>query len=250
MIEEGERITKNSTLFVIARAGQEKTREFLENLNQRRKNLKNEYQIKKKYCQSLSKLYKKHYVSLTLLQNTKAELLEIRNRIKSVDLELIQFKQNQYQLIKSPINGVVTNILYKEGQSIDPSKALLQILPDNAKLIARLYIPAQNIGFLKKGDSVAIKYDAYPSQRFGIYKALVKEINLTVLTDDKEDKPINVGQPYYKIKAELDKYYVNVYGEKTNLSHGMTLTAVFSGDKRKMWQWILDPIFSYYGKVS
>ena len=61
------------------------------------------------------------------------------------------------------------------------------------------------MGFVKKGQQIIIKYDAYPSQRFGSYKAYIKEINLTVLTDGMEDKPIQVGQPYYKIKAELDK---------------------------------------------
>jgi membrane fusion protein len=38
-----------------------------------------------------------------------------------------------------------------------------------------------------------------------------------------------------------------LYGKKENLSHGMTLTAVITGEKKKIWQWVFDPIYSYYG---
>lgn len=246
-IEEGERVKKGDTLFVISNREHVKTKGLIDNLNQRIKNLKREYQLKKDHYQSVSTLYEKHYISRSALQSTESELLEITNKINLVDLELIKYKQSQYQLIKSPINGIITNIFYKSGYSVEQSKTLLHIIPDNSKLIARLYIPSQDIGFLKKGQSVSIKYDAYPAQRFGVYKASIKEINLTVLTDDKEDKPIKVGQPYYKVKAELETPYINLYGKKSNLSHGMTLTAVITGDKKKIWQWILDPIYSYYG---
>lgn len=245
-IEEGERIKKGDILFVIATGGHEKTMDLHDNLNQRKTNLRREYQLKKDHYESLSSLYKKHYVSTSVLKSTESELLEIKNKIKLVDLEMIKYRQGQYQLIKSPINGVITNIFYKSGQSVEPSKNLLQIIPDNSRLIARLYIPSHDIGFLKKGGAISIKYDAYPAQRFGMYKASIKEINLTVLTDDKEDKPIKVGHPYYKIKAELATPYINLYGKKSKLSHGMTLTAVITGDKKKILQWILDPIYSYY----
>jgi membrane fusion protein len=246
-IEEGDRIIKGDTLFVIANGEHVKTKGLIDNLNHRIKNLRREYQLKKDHYKSISTLYEKRYISASTLQSTESELLEITNKIKLIDLELIKYKQSQYQLIKSPIDGIITNIFYKTGQSVERSKILVHIIPENSKLIARLYIPSQDIGFLNKGKVVSIKYDAYPAQRFGVYKASIKEINLTVLTDDKEDKPIKIGQPYYKVKAELEIPHINLYGKKANLSHGMTFTAVVNGDKKNIWRWILDPIYSYYG---
>lgn len=246
-IEEGEKVKKGDTLFVISMGEHENSKELLDNLNVRLKNLRREYNLKKAHYKSVSLLYDKQYISASAMRNSESELLDITNKIKLVDLELIKYKQSQYQLIKSPINGIITNIFYKPGQSVQQSKTLLQIIPDNSKLIARIYIPSKDIGFLKKDRLISIKYDAYPAQRFGVYKGAIKEINLTVLTDDDEDKPIKVGQPYYKIKAEIESPYINLYGRKSKLSHGMTLTAVITGDKKKIWQWILDPIYSYYG---
>lgn len=248
-IEEGKQVKKGDTLFIISNPNQEKTKVLIENLSHRVANLKREYQLKKEHYQALEKLNKKKYISTSILKQTESELLEIINKTQSENLELIKYKQSQYQYVKSPADGIITNIFYKQGQIVETSKPLLQIIPDNSTLIARLYIPSKEIGFLKKGAQVIIKYDAYPSQRFGFYKAFITEINLTVLTDEKEDKPIHVGEPYYKIKVELEKPYVNLYGKKENLSYGMTLTAVITGEKKKIWQWVFDPIYSYYGEV-
>jgi membrane fusion protein len=250
LVEESKPVHKGDVLFIISDSRQEKIKVLIKNLSQRIANLKQAHLLKKEHYLALKKLNNKNYISSSTLKETESELLEITNKIKSEELELIKYKQSQYQLIKAPTDGIITNIFFRKGQIVEASKPLLQIIPNDSTLIARIYIPSKNIGFLKKDNAIVIKYDAYPSQRFGFYKAFIREINLTILTDDKEDKPIRVGEPYYKIKAELEKPYVNVYGKKEKLSHGMTLTAVITGEKKKIWQWVFDPIYSYYGDTG
>lgn len=249
-IKEGMRVNKGDILFIISHEEHEKSKELINNLNQRINNLKAQYQLKKDHYQAMLNLYKKHYVSRSQLEQVKAELLELTNQIKLVDLEMIKYKQSVSQSIKTPVSGLITNILYKKNQTVESSNALLQIIPDGYHLISHLYVPVQDIGFLKKNTRISIHYDAYPAQRFGTYKARIKEINLNILTDNKEDKPFRIGQPYYKINAELEKSYIKVYGKKVKLHQGMTLTAIMSGEKKKIWQWIIDPIYSYYGNNS
>lgn len=220
----------------------------MNNLKQRIYNLNREYQIKNEHYQTLTKLHLKKYISSSNLNDVELELLEIKNKIKSAEYVLLKFKQNQTQKITAPSDGTVTNIFYQRGQKIQPTKLLLQLIPKEVNLIARLYIPAREVRFLKIGQKINLKYDAYPSLRFGFYEATIKEINQTILTDKKEDKPIHIGEPYYKIKAELKKPYIKVYGKKVRLNHGMTFTAIVTGEKKKIWQWVLDPIYSYYGE--
>jgi len=248
-ISEGKHVKKGELLFIISNVDLEKTTVLINNFSERIANLKREYQLKKEHYHALEILNEKKYISALTLKNTEAELLEIRNKIQFEKLERSKYKQSQYQLVQSPVDGIITNVFYKPGQHVTAAKTLLQIIPDNTTLVARLYIPTKDIGFLKKGAPIVLKYDAYPSQRFGFYPASIKEINLTVLTDDKEEKPIRVGEPYYKIKAVLAQPYVHLYGKKVRLSHGMTLTAVIVGEKKTIWQWIFDPIYSYYGET-
>ena len=248
-VEEGSEVKKGQVLYTISTPFFRNNELQIKNYKHRIANLKREYQIKTEHYQALSKLYNKQYISASTLKNAESEQLELHNKIKITEYDLLQFKQNKSQQITAPNDGIATNIFYHRGQKIQPSKPLLQIIPSEVNLIARLYIPSRESGFLKKGQIISIKYDAYPSNRFGFYKATVKEINQTILTDDKEDKPILVGDPYYKIKAELNTPYIVAYGKEARLSHGMTFTAILTGEKKKIWQWILDPIYSYYGEL-
>lgn len=248
VVEEGAFVKRGQLLFIILNPRSSNVITQSNNIEQRIRNLKREYQIKDEHYQALKKLHYKNYISTSNLKNSESELLELKNKLKSSEYELLKFKENQVQEIRAPTDGIVTNILYRRGQRVQSLKTLLQIIPNEANLIARLYIPTKEIGFLKPGQKINIKYDAYPSQRFGFYEAKIKEVNQTVLTDDKEDKPIKVGEPYYKIKAKLKSPYVMVYGKKVKLNHGMTITAIITGEKKKVWQWVLDPIYSYYGE--
>lgn len=247
-VEEGSEVKKGDVLFIISNSTSSNYEVQLKNHKQRILNLKREYQIKADHYAALTKLYEKKYVSFASLKEAESEHLEFQNKVKMAEYELLQFKDSQAQKITAPSDGTVTNIFYRMGQKVRPSKALLQIIPTQFNLIARLYIPSREIGFLKKNQKINLKYDAYPSQRFGFYEATIKEINQTILTDEKEDKPIHIGEPYYKIKAELKKPHILAYGKKIKLNHGMTLTAIISGEKKSVWQWVLDPLYSYYGE--
>lgn len=249
LIEEGKSVKKGDTLFIISNPHEEKVKTFIANVSQRIKNLERESELKKEHHRALEQLNKNKFISTLSLKNSESALLELSNKIKAEHLELLKYQQSRYQFIKAPVDGVLTNIFYKKGQIVGAAKPLLQLIPKHSTLLARLYIPSKDIGCLKKKEEIMIKYDAYPSSRFGFYKAFIKEINLTVLTDDKEDKPLRIGQPYYKIKAELEQPYVNLYQTKQALSHGMTLTGIIVGEKRKMWQWVFDPIYRYYGDL-
>lgn len=244
-VEEGMYIHKGEVLFIIAKPNQDHTHQQINMLNQRISNLTQEYHLNKKHHQALKQLFNKKFIALSALTDSETTLLEIKNKLESAKLDLMNFKDNQYHQITAPIDGIITNIFYHKGHSIQPAKPIVQIIPKEAELVARLYIPASEIGFIKLNQTIRINYDAYPSRRFGFYQATIQEINQTILTDEKEDKPIHVGVPYYKIMAKLKEPYVNVYGKKTALNHGMTLHAVVYGEKKKIWQWVLDPLYSF-----
>lgn len=107
-IEEGKHVKKGDTLFIISNSHQEKTKALIENLSQRITNLKRESQLKQEHYYALERLNKNKYISTFTLKNSESELLELTNKIKSESLELIKYKQSQYQLVKSPVDGVIT----------------------------------------------------------------------------------------------------------------------------------------------
>lgn len=248
MVEEGEFVRKGQLLFIVKNINTLAINTQIQNLEQQLKHLNAEYEIKYEKFLAMQKLLKKNYISFSSFREVESQLLEFKSKVEEAIYHLNQIRKNRAQEIKAPSTGTITNIMYRNGQLVNPSRSLAQLIPENTQLIARLYTPVRDIGFLHLDQNVLLKYDAYPTQRFGFYQAIIKEINQTLLTDKKEDKPIQIGEPYYKIKATLLKPFVMVYGKKVKLNHGMTFTAVITTEKKKIWQWLFDPIYSFYGE--
>jgi len=206
-----------------------------------------EMDYKKMQLQEFKDLLEKKYISLTLFNEKKSEISALENERSNIEMELIKYKQDSYYIIRSPVDGMASSVVYKKGQHISSGKFLMKILP-NENLVAELFVPVRQSGFLDQKSKIILHYDAYPYDRFGAYSASIKEISQSILTDQEEEKPISIGQPYYKVTANLNNQFVTLYGNQKKIQHGMTFSAVIVGSKKKVWQWILDPLFSFYGE--
>nr|HAT8713924.1 HlyD family efflux transporter periplasmic adaptor subunit [Legionella jordanis] len=250
--KQGDRIQKGEKLFLIDTSysgyGHEK-QDVGEQLRRGKQVLEKEIVHKKQQLKQFKRLLFKKYISLMEYNQKQDELRELENKKNLAEVELIRYRQSRTYTIRSPIDGTISTVLFKTGQYSNASKPLLKILPADSSLVAELYIPARQAGFLQNNKKVIIRYDAYPYERFGSYSATVKTISQSILTDEEEEKPIRIGEPYYKITANLDSPMVVLYGRKKPIQHGMTLSAVIVGSKRKVWQWVLDPLYSFYGTL-
>ena len=252
-IHQGKKVRKGESLFLIDTLykGMESKspHDMLTQLQKRKALITDEIMYKKNQLSALKKLLKNRYISLTEYHQKYEEWVELKNKKNSVDMEIIKYQQEKSYIIRSPIDGVISSIIYQDGQYTNLQKPLAKILPSDAELVAELFIPVKQSGFLRKKNTIIIRYDAYPYERFGTAKAKITEISQSILTDKEEDNPITIGQPYYKVIALLDRQFMTIYGEKKKIQHGMTISAVVVGSKRKLWQWILDPLFSFYGDL-
>ncbi|MDP1602224.1 MAG: HlyD family efflux transporter periplasmic adaptor subunit [Legionella sp.] len=250
-VNQGAHVKKGEPLFLIDTSydglKENNAHEVLAQLQKRMKIIEKEILYKTAELHALKPLLQKKFIPLTAYHEKHEEIVALENNKNLIDMDIIKYKQESAYLIRSPVNGIVSSVSYKEGQYTNLSKPLIKILPDNANLIAELFVPVNHSGFLNKDNKIIIRYDAYPYERFGTYKAAIKTISESILTDEEEEKPVTIGQPYYKVTAQLDSQFVTLYGAPKKVQHGMTITAVIVGSRRKIWQWILDPLYSFYG---
>ncbi len=253
-IKQGDEVKKGQKLYLIDTSfegGHQKNHpDVFSQLSQRHELLQKQILLKEKHLQQLKVLLEKKYISLSAYHEKQDELVALKNQQSEVRVEMIHEEDQKSYLIRAPIDGVVASLMFQEGQYVHLSKPLASILPTHADLMANLYIPVSQFGFLAPQNKVIIRYDAYPYARFGTSKAMIRDIGRSILTDEDEVKPIRIEQPYYKVSALLEKQVVMAYGKERKIQHGMTLTAVIIGSKKKVWQWILDPLFSVYGGLT
>lgn len=252
-VKQGDKVKKGDPLYLIDTSydglTNKKHPEILANMEKRKRVLQREIQAKSLYLHELKKLLENKYIPLAAYTEKHEELMVLKNNQQILDMEIIRYKQELSYVLRAPADGHVSSQIYTLGQYVNPAKPLLKILPAKAKLMLELLVPIQQSGFLNKKDRIIVRYDAYPYQRFGSYQASIENISQSILTDQEEEKPLNIGQAYYKVTANLDQQFVKFYGLDKKLQQDMTVTAVIVGSKRKIWQWILDPVFSYYGDI-
>jgi membrane fusion protein len=181
----------------------------------------------------------------TLLQE-KGRLLDQLERARRERQAL--FAQRGY-LVTAPTDGVVTALQVAPGQLVDPQRILMTITKPGAAVTAELYVPSRAIGFLRAGQPVRVRYDAFPFERYGTATGKVQAVSATVLLPQEVQAAVEVREPMYRVLVALDRAYVDAYGARHEIKPGVALTADIILDKRSFASWLLDPLLALKGRL-
>ncbi len=186
----------------------------------------------------------------------KNQLSQIARSIIDSNTTLIALESRREIAATAPVDGIVTATLAETGQSVDTQRPVATIIPNDVRWQARLYVPSGDIGFIKKNDAVSIRYQAFPWQKFGQYQARVSSIALAALSAadlSHEELPALVatsgGKTFYRVTANLEQQSVHIYGAPQSLQAGMLLEADIVQEHRRIYEWMLEPVFSLTGKM-
>lgn len=149
------------------------------------------------------------------IQSLNAELADLRSKLTESRVS------NRYQLIQSPVAGVVFDLKPTGpgfvGQGSEP---LMKIVPFNA-LKAKVEVDSSKIGFVRKGQAVDISIDSFPATDFGVIQGVIKRIGSDALPPDQ------MKQTYrFPVEVQLSSQQLKLKGG-TNLplQVGMSLQA-------------------------
>jgi membrane fusion protein len=171
----------------------------------------------------------------------------LRNELSSVEQRISEINGRRAFVIRAPITGRVSALQASPGKIAEPNQLQLEIIPAST-LKAELLVPSRSIGFVRVGQPVGIRYDAFPYQNFGRYKGTITEISHNILTrSDVSSGFITLEEPVYRVTAALDRQDVSAYGKSMPLQAGMLLKGDVILDKRSLMQWVLDPLLSIKG---
>jgi membrane fusion protein len=184
-----------------------------------------------------------------LQQRNEINVLE--RELSSLDQQLAESETRRENVIVAPAGGVLSVDLATLGQSVVPSQPLAVIQPDGAALQVHLFAPSRAVGFVKPGDRVNLRYQAFPYQKFGQQEGHVRSIARTALSA-AELASLNLPQqnqtePLYRIVVEPRKQVMEIYGGQTPLQAGMTVDAYVLQESRAIYEWMLEPLLSVKG---
>ncbi|WP_415033483.1 HlyD family secretion protein [Azonexus sp.] len=183
------------------------------------------------------------------------QLAQIERYISSTSQELSESEGRRMIAITAPIDGVATAVVGEQGQMADARRPLLSIVPADTRLEAQLYAPSRAVGFVKPGAAVRLRYQAYPYQKFGHAEGKVISVAKTALPAGEISLLLPAGfenqtrEALYLITVALEAQTIRAYGEEHPLQAGMLLDADVLQETRRLYEWVLEPLFSLTGKL-
>lgn len=169
----------------------------------------------------------------------------LQRQVADLQTQLAENAAKQSVVLKAPQDGVVSSIIIDPGQAVKGGQSILSIMPAGARLYAQLLVPSRAIGFVHIGSRLNLRYAAFPYQEFGQYHGTVTAISGSALTPSEIAglTEQDAKTPLYRVTTRLDRQTVDVYGEPTRLRAGLELKASIMLDKRRLIQWIFEPLY-------
>ncbi len=196
----------------------------------------------------------------------QTDLAQIERSRSSLEQEMSENAARQSTVVTAPFDGTVTALNLKLGQSVQTGQTLATLVPvstssperQQATLQAQLFAPSRTAGFVRPGQTVYLRYDAYPYQKFGLHTGHITSVSATPFTPS--ELPANLAQQLvaqagsnealYRINVQLDEQSIQAYGEAMPLKAGLTLEADVLQERRKVWEWVLEPVLAAIQQVK
>lgn len=150
----------------------------------------------------------------TKIEENSKQIAQLDNQISDAKLTL------SYQAIKSPAAGYVFDLqATTPGFVVNNELPILKIVPVD-EIVARVYVPNQQIGFIKENQKVNLRVDAYPFNEFGEIQGRIESIGSDVLEPDDKYQFFR-----FPVTVKLEKPYIEHKGNKLRIFNGMSVQA-------------------------
>ncbi len=190
----------------------------------------------------------------TLQANLAALQYETAERSAALDAEALGLQRSVVAIeatrdfaVRAPVAGRVMTLQRKIGEALNPGEPVLTILPERSPLVARLLIPTRAIGFVATGQTVRLRYDAFPYQHFGTQPGVLRAVASSVLFSGEAYGPLLVNQPAYPATVAIAQQSIDAPGRVVPLQAGMLLQAEIILERRSIAQWLAEPLFALRG---
>jgi len=141
--------------------------------------------------------------------------------------------QHATTALLAPADLVVGVIHASPGQEVAAGQALVELFPAQGHLEAQLRIAPAAVAFIRPGQSVSLRYDAFPDRKFGQGQGKIVSVSLMPAADG-----------FYRARVVLQRDYVQAFGERIALRPGMSFTGQIVIERRSLLEWLFEPLYA------
>ena len=155
--------------------------------------------------------------------------------------ELLELKASQ--------GGVVKDLAtHTAGTVVQPGTVMLTLVPQGETLRAEVWVSNDDIGFVHSGQTVKLKFAAFPFQKYGMAEGVVEHVsadaadsgaNNSTPATDKTGRPMPL---VYKALVAMKSMTLEMDGQRFSLTAGMQTNAEILLGTRSVAEYLLSPV--------
>jgi hemolysin D len=180
-------------------------------------------------------------------QRTMEDLLASRRERDALQ-EQLRKGERRHTLIAmtAPSDSVVLSMAkVSQGSVIKEAEPLFTLVPLSAELEAEVQIDSLDVGYVRRGDAVRVKLDAFPFQKHGAMAGEVNTVSEDAFRRDSGANPASMApgtDAFYISRIKLGGDRLSRMPEKARLLPGMTVNAEIVTGKRTVISYLLWPL--------
>jgi len=164
------------------------------------------------------------------IQNYQRDIVELQNQIKDGKYNLTYIGDELQKLvILSPMSGTISNLFNarQNTEIINKGELLTILAPSKEAFYAKVILDEKDLAYVKKGQEINLKLDAYNYYRYGAIKGDITYVS-----------PSDVDKTFYCL-ANIKKYNPNI-----NLKAGYKLKGEVIIERMQLFQYIIKKLFN------
>ena len=167
------------------------------------------------------------------LKETSARMFDLEERIRPSKDASVR------QRITSPIAGEVVGLrIFTPGSVIGPREVLMEIVPDDKRLIIEARIRPDDINYVRAGSHADVRLTAYKQRTTPLVEGQVTYVSGDRVVEQQ------TGQAYYIVHINISPESLARGGNLT-LQAGMPAEVFIRTDERSTFDYLTAPITSY-----
>ena len=190
----------------------------------------------------------------SIIDLSKNDLEKVENNyLEELNIELSQYKKEKEELnkriqkysdslnrtvLKSPVSGTVKLVsVNSKGAIVAPGVTVVEIVPENEKLIIEAKLPLSEIGYVKKDLEAKIRLNTPEGSRFKSIKGKVIFVGADRISGKEEDG-------FYLVKVETSENSFSRNNEEYKLFSGVPVMVGIITGKRSFIDYFLTPFIT------
>lgn len=155
-------------------------------------------------------------------------------------------RRSLYQQIRAPVDGTVQQLaVHTVGGVVQPAQPLMVIVPDGSDVEVEAQVLNKDIGFVREGQKVRVKLEAFPFTDYGLVEGEVATISRDAVQQEpqpgSENKSAAAGL-VYTARIRLARDWIGVGGRRRPIGPGLAVQAEIKTGERRIIQYLLSPI--------